>query len=399
VSLVFMVSFILSASLQAALPFFPASSSIDPKKAAQIPQAMQKFVDDQIISGAVTLVARRGEPPRIDAVGMGDIGNQRPMKADDMFWIASMTKPMTAVAVMMLQDEGKLSIADPVSKYLPEFTNLWMVLEQSSDKLTLTRAPRTITIKDLLTHTSGMGEVKAPRFDCSLAELVMAYAQQPLHFAPGTKWEYSNAGINTLGRIVEIVAKQRFEVVLEKRLLHPLGMLDTTFWLTPAQFKRLARTYKTGSRSLEEVENTFMQPIMDRHRTPFPAGGLFSTARDVGIFYEMMLNKGTYRGKTILSEESANAMTRTQTGNIKTGFVEGMSWGLGFQVVKTPSGVTGPLSPGTFGHGGAYATQSWADPAKDLIMVLMIQRAGFANGDDSPVRKVFNEVAVAAAAR
>jgi CubicO group peptidase (beta-lactamase class C family) len=148
---------------------------------------------------------------------------------------------------------------------------------------------------------------------------------------------------------------------------------------------------------LDETDIFFLKGALgDRHRTAFPAGGLFSTAPDMAKFYQMMLHQGTYQGKRLLSESAVNAMTRTQTGEIKTGFVEGMSWGLGFQVVKAPIGVNAGLSPGTFGHGGAYATQSWADPERGIVMVLMIQRAGFANGDNSPVRKVFQDTVGAA---
>jgi 2-haloalkanoic acid dehalogenase type II len=159
------------------------------------------------------------------------------------------------------------------------------------------------------------------------------------------------------------------------------------------------KSYKPGKdgKGLEETDIYFIKGgISDRRRTPFPAGGLFSTARDVARFYQMALSGGTFDGKKIISKESLALMTRTQTGDIKTGFTDGMSWGFGFQVVKEPQGVTAMFAPGAFGHGGAYATQSWADPKRDLIFVLMIQRAGFPNGDSSPVRRAFQEAAVAA---
>src|SRR6185295_2754566 len=265
--------------------------------------------------------------------------------------------------------------------------------EKGPNSLTVVKAPRAITLRDLLTHTSGLGDVPAPRYDSTLAELVMAYAQQPLRFPPGSKWEYSNPGINTLGRIVEIVSGQKLELFLQRRIFDPLDMKDATFWPTRSQVKRLAKTYKpTQAGNLEETDIYFIKgDLSDRHRTPYPAGGLFCTARDMAQFYQMMLNGGEYHSQRLLSRSAVQQMTRTQTGDIKTGFVDGMSWGLGFQVVKEPQGVTAMLSPGTFGHGGAYATQSWADPKKDLILVLMIQRAGFPNGDNSPVRRVFQE--------
>jgi len=359
---------------------------------------MKAFVDDGTISGAVTLVATRDRVLSLDVVGQADLANQKPMREDSLFWIASMTKPIAAVAVLMLQDEGKLNVEDPVEKYLPEFKNQWLVKERSSNTLTLARPARPITVRDLLTHTSGLGEVASPRPDATLAELVMAYAQQPLRFPPGSKWEYCNSGINTLGRIVEVVSGQKIEKFFQRRIFDPLGMKDTTFWPTPRQAKRLAKSYKPGidGKGLVETEISFIKSgLTDRKRTPLPAGGLFSTAGDMARLYQMMLNGGKLRGKRVLSKESVGLMTRTQTGDIKTGFTDGMSWGFGFQVVKQPQGVTAMLSPGTFGHGGAYATQSWADPTKDLIYVLMIQRAGLPNGDNSPVRKAFQEAAIA----
>ena len=366
---------------------------------APIAERMKAFVDDGTISGAVTLVATRDRVLSLDAVGQADLANQKPMRDDSLFWIASMTKPIAAVAVLMLQDEGNLNVEDPVEKYLPEFKNQWLTRERSSNTVTLVRPTRPITVRDLLTHTSGLGDVASPRPDATLAELVMAYAQQPLRFPPGSKWEYCNSGINTLGRIVEVVSGQKIEKFFQRRIFNPLGMKDTTFWPTSGQAKRLAKTYKPGKdgQGLEETPIHFIQGgLSNRKRTPLPAGGLFSTAGDMARLYQMMLNGGELRGKRILSKESMALLTRTQTADLKTGFTDGMSWGFGFQVVKEPQGVTAMLSPGTFGHGGAYATQSWADPKKDLIYVLMIQRAGFANGDNSPVRKAFQEAAIAA---
>jgi len=379
-----------------------AAASVSPSFAAPAPIAerMKAFVDDGTISGAVTLVATHERVLSLGVVGQADLSNRKPMRADSLFWIASMTKPIAAVAVLMLQDEGKLNVEDPVEKYLPEFKNQWLIKEKSSNTVTLVLPARTITVRDLLTHTSGLGDVSSPRPDATLAELVMAYAQQPLRFPPGSKWEYCNSGINTLGRIVEVVSGQKIEKFLQRRIFNPLGMKDTTFWPTPGQAKRLAKTYKPGKgdKTLEETDIFFVKGgLSDRKRTPQPAGGLFSTAGDMARFYQMMLNDGELRGERILSKASVALMTRTQTGDIKTGFTDGMSWGFGFQVVKEPQGVTAMLSPGTFGHGGAYATQSWADPKKDLIHVLMIQRAGFPNGDNSPVRKAFQEAAAALA--
>ena len=391
--------FLLALACVSAAAAESSRAGMDMRKLQEIPKRMQEFVADGTISGAVTLVARHSQVVSLEAVGLADIAHQKPMRTDDLFWIASMTKPITSLAVLMLQDEGRLSVEDAVEKHLPEFKSQWMIEEKSDQALKLKRPPRPVTLRDLLTHTSGLGDVSAPRPDCSLAELVMAYSQQPLRFPPGSKWEYSNAGINTLGRIVEVASGQKYEDFLRRRIFSPLGMRDTTFWPGAGQLKRLAKSYKPAQngRGLEETEISFIKGgLSDHRRTPFPAGGLFSTARDLSCFYQMMLDGGTFKGQRLLSPAAVEQMTRPQTGDIRTGFVDGMSFGFGFAVVKTPAGVTAMLSPGTFGHGGAYATQSWADPQKDLILVLMIQRAGFPNGDNSPVRRAFQEAAVAA---
>ena len=354
---------------------------------------MNGFVADNIIAGSVTAVADKSMMLSLETTGFADLEKKTTMPPNAMFWIASMTKPMAAVCVLQLHEAGKLSIEDPVEKHLPEFAGQWMVEARAKGKLTLKKPARAITIRDLLTHTSGLPNTNSPRPESTLAELVMSYSKTPLQFEPGSRWSYSNAGINVLGRIVEVVSGTPFADYLQARVLDPCGMKDTTFWPSPAQAKRIASSYRPDSKGkLQPVEVYFLKGgLSNRKRTPYPAGGLYSTAADVVAFYQMMLNGGTYKGKQVLQKKTAALMTRTQTGDIKTGFVDGMSWGLGFQVVKTPMGVTESISAGTYGHGGAYATQSWADPKTGRIVVLMIQRAGFRNGDNSPVRKAFQE--------
>ena len=368
--------------------------------AAKLPDisgVMRQFVSNETVSGAITLVARGGMVTQINAVGFSDVAAKKPMKADDLFWIASMTKPITGIAVLMLQDEGKLSVDDAVEKHLPEFKGQWLVGERTKDTLSLKRAARPITLRDLLTHTSGLGNMDSPRHNSSLAELVTGYSQVPLQFEPGSKWSYSNPGINTLGRVVEVVSGKPFAAFLDDRLIKPLGMKDTTFWPSAVQAQRIAKTYEKGkdNKGLIETGNFFLKglPVTDRSRTPYPAGGLFSTAADIAKLYQMMLEGGTANKKQYLSAAAVKQLTSTQTGDIVTGFTNGMSWGLGFQVVKEPQGVTAMLAPGTFGHGGAYGTQSWGDPKSGTIYILMIQRKGMPNGDASAIRQAFQEAA------
>jgi CubicO group peptidase (beta-lactamase class C family) len=382
---------------------FVQAATRDEAKLREIPAVLQRFVDDGTVAGAVALVAQGDKVVCTHRVGYADLSVKKAMREDNLFWIASMTKPMTAVAVLMLQDEGKLSIHDPVEKHLPEFKGQMLLAARTNGQVILTKPARPITIRDLLMHTAGLN-ADAPETgrDLTLAERSLAYALQPLQFEPGSRWAYSNPGINTLGRIVEVVAQQPFATFMERRLFRPLGMNDTTFWPTASQARRLAKSYAPGpdNQGLVETNIFFVRGgLSDRNRTALPAGGLFSTARDVAKFYRMMLNGGVVDGKKFLKPETVKLMTTTQSGDIKTGFTDGMSWGLGFQVVKQPTGVTAMLSPGTFGHGGAYGTQSWADPATQRIYILMIQRARMPNGDASAIRQAFQQAAADALAR
>ncbi len=358
--------------------------------------AVEPFIEAGEISGAVTLVARGGKAVNFEAMGLADLETGRDMRKDDLFWIASMTKPTVGVAIMMLAEEGKLTINDDLEKHLPEFKNAWMVAEKSNREMRLVRPSRKVTLLDVATHTAGIPNVTEPRAHSTLAELVAQTSQRPLEFEPGSRWKYSTAGTNVLGRVVEVVSGQRFEEFVQQRLFDPLGMKDTTFHPSREQAKRLAKSYLKNSATpkLTETGISFVQgDLWDTKRTVKPGGGLFSTAEDMRRFYQMMLDRGMWEGKRILSEESVAALTSTQSGDIKTGFTEGMSWGIKFQVVKEPQGVTAMLNPGTFGHGGAHGTQSWADPVNQTIYVLMIQRRGFPNGDNSDVRKAFQEAA------
>lgn len=352
-----------------------------------VAEAMQKFVADGQISGAVTLIATRDRIVHLAAEGKADIAEGKPMRDDSIFWIASMTKPITATAVMMLQEEGKLSIDDPVSKYIPELANL----KTPDGKIA------TVTLKHMLTHTSGMAEATFEESKAAkkLADLIPHFAAKPLMFEPGSRWQYCQSGINTLGRIVEIVSGMPFQDFLAKRLFEPLGMKDTTFYPTADQLARTAKSYKLTDGKLQEAPLLIGYALNDR-RYPAANGGLFSTAPDYGRFCQMILNRGTFEGKQYLKPESVARMTEIQTGDLTTGFTPGNGWGLGWCVVREPAGVSAMLSPGTFGHGGAYGTQVWLDPQKGVTYLLMIQRADLPNSDDSDIRKAFQSAAAKA---
>jgi CubicO group peptidase (beta-lactamase class C family) len=355
----------------------------------RIADAMKPFIERKEVAGVVTLVVDRGQVLDLQAIGQADVEAATPMRPDAIFWIASMTKPVTAVAVMMLQDEGKLSVEDPVGKYVPELKDL----------KTKDGKPANVTLRHLLTHTSGMGEASSEqsRKAEKLADLVPVYASQPVKFEPGSKWEYCQSGINTLGRIVEVVSGKPFEVFLQERLFGPLGMKDTTFYLSDAQVSRLAKSYERAANGqLKEKLIFILDGHSPRSRTRYPAanGGLFSTATDYGRFCQMLLNQGSRDGRQYLKPETWKQMASVQTpDSIKTGFTEGNGWGFGVCVVRRPQGVTAMLSPGTFGHGGAYGTQAWVDPVKGVAYVLMTQRSNFPNSDASDLRKAFQQAA------
>jgi CubicO group peptidase (beta-lactamase class C family) len=288
----------------------------------------------------------------------------------------------------MLMEEGKLSLDDPIAKYIPELAGL---------KTTDGKMPP-ITLRHLLTHTSGMGEAteeeaKAAR---SLSDLVPAFASKPLAFEPGSKWKYSQSGILTLGRIIEVVSGMPFEDFLQKRIFDPLGMKDTTFYLTEAQMPRWVIPAKSeGEQPLPgEIGLLYGHPPTWRDHYPASNSGLFSTAPDYTRFAQMLLNGGVLDGRRYLTAEAVSMMSTVQTGDLVTGFTPGNGWGLGVCIVRQPQGVTGMLSPGTFGHGGVYGTQAWIDMKKGIALIMMIQRSNFKNADDTPVRLAFQKAAL-----
>jgi CubicO group peptidase (beta-lactamase class C family) len=343
---------------------------------------MKNFVEAKEISGAVTLVADEEQILHLAATGLADIENKTPMAADSIFWIASMTKPITATAVMMMQEEGKLSVDDPVSKYLPEFTG---------DKAG-------ITIKQCLTHSSGLSDLTQEEVKniTTLAELMPPVIAKPLLFPPGSKWQYCQTGINTAARIVEVVSGKMFPDFLQQRLFDPLGMKDTSFYPAAGQLARIAPSYKRGADGeLIEADLSFLngKSPSAKDRYPLANGGLFSTAPDYAKFSQMILRGGESGGKRYLKEESVRQMTTVQSGDLVTGFTPGNAWGLGWCVVREPQGVSAALSRGSFGHGGRNGTQAWIDPVKNRIYLLMIQREDMGNSDASDIRRDFQNAA------
>jgi CubicO group peptidase (beta-lactamase class C family) len=366
-----------------------AEPEFDDARLQQIPRRMQAFIDASKISGAVTLVANKDGVLHVAAVGQADLATGRPMKPDTIFRIASMTKLVTATALMQLVADGKVNVADPVSKYLPAFAN------QTVKDGTGTRPlAKPITIQQVLTHTAGLTNPRPPQTDgMTLAQLVDAIGQQPLAFEPGSKWEYSS-GLTVAGRIIEVVSGQEYAEYLHAKIFQPLGMKDSAFHLTKEQASRLAVTYKPGEKPDTLAVSEIPDPTVKR--APGPSGGLYSTAADMARFYRVILNGGELDGVRILPAEQVRQMLTPRTPGIVTGFTPGNAWGLGWCVVEHSQSVTRLLSPGTHGHGGAWGTQGWIDPQRGLVLLLMIQRQNFGNSDGSDVRDAFTEAAVTA---
>ena len=330
---------------------------------------LKPFVDKHELAGAVALVADKNKVLSVEAVGFADIAAGKVMRQDNIFWIASQTKPMTAVAVMMIVDEGKISLDDPIEKYLPEFRGQMVVAEKDNEHIVLRKPKHPITVRETLNHTSGLpfkSAIEEPTLDgLSLSSAVRSYAMTPLLSEPGTVYRYSNAGINTAARLIEVVGKVKYEDFMQQKLFDPLGMKDTTFWPNEAQSLRVAKSYRPDASKTNLAEFPISQliyPLSDRvHRFPMPAGGLFSTAIDTSLFCRMLLNNGELDGKRYLSENAIRELSKRQTPpTIKE------SYGLGFSV-----------SPDSYGHGGAQATNMEIRSGKSLVLVWMVQHGGF----------------------
>lgn len=348
-------------------------------------ELLKPFVTRHELAGAVALFADKDKFVSVETVGFADIEAGKPMKADSVFWIASQSKGITAAAVMMLVDEGKIALDDPVEKYLPEFREQMVVASKDGDMVSLKKPSHPITIRETLSHVSGLpfrSDVEQPTLDAlQLADAVKSYAKTPLQTEPGTHYQYSNAGINTAARIIEVVTKQKYEDFMDDRLFKPLGMKDTTFWPNEDQIARLAKSYRPNASKDDLVEFPFGQlqyPLNDRSkRFPMPAGGLFSTAHDTALFCQMLLNGGELNGKRYLSETAFKELITRQTPkSIRN------SYGLGLAV-----------GPDWFGHGGAHATNMELRPSKGIVMIWMVQHGGFP-GEGDKAQGVFKTWAI-----
>lgn len=381
----------------------PGKAGLDAAELQKIAPRMKALEDGQAVAGTVTLVMRQGMLAHLEATGWADIEAKKPMRTDTIVQIMSMTKQFTGAAIMMLVEDGKVRLSDPVERHLPEFRGQWVIVAENDGSRTLRHPSRPITVRDLMTHTSGMGPA-APgigdimvKMDRTLAEACLVYSQQPLEFEPGTRWMYSNTGLATLGRIVEVTSGMPYEKFLETRIFQPLGMVDTHVLLPAEKHGRLAALYRKKDGQLVKAGADVLGGDALQFRKgakyPGPEHSLYSTACDLAQWYQMMLNKGTMNGHRLLSPSSVEVMTRVHTGDLPAGHDPGVGFGLTWAVVKDPIGTLTGHSIGTFDHGGAFGTYGWVDPSKQMVGVFLVQEAD----DARQVRDAFVNMANASA--
>ena len=397
----------------------------------RVNQVIQRAIDAKQIAGAVTVVARRGKVAHFEAQGMMDLEARTPMRKDAIFRMASMSKPVTGVAILMLLEEGKVRLNDPVSRFIPEFKDTRVAVAAPAaaaattpsgtppaagrgapaasgaaaqrgagtagqqagrgrgrgapQEISYVPASRPITVRDLLTHTSGLasggaGSREAGRLaprdtSSNLAAYVPKLGAAPLDFQPGTEWRYSAlAGMETLGRIVEVASGLPFDQFLKQRIFDPLGMKDTGFFPTDDKQPRVATLYDRENNQLARAET----PSWLATRTLFSGGGgLWSTAEDYLQFAQMLVNGGQLNGKRLLGPRTVDLMGSNHLGDLyaKSGASRsGMGWGLSVEVVVDPVAANRRTSQGSFGWDGAFGTHFWVDRTEQIAGILLIQQ-------------------------
>jgi CubicO group peptidase (beta-lactamase class C family) len=390
----------LATQAQSLRPASPDSVGLSAERLDRLSDALQAYVDDGQLAGSVTLVARRGRVAYFEAFGDRDREAHAPMRTDAVFRIASQSKAIVSVAAMTLVEEGKLLLTDPVGKYLPEFMETKVAVARDGGGYDVVKAARPITVRDLLTHTSGFGygagvggELWSAAGqtgyyfadkDETIRDSVRRIATLPAHAQPGAQWIY---GYNTdiLGALVEVVAGKQLDQVLRERIFEPLDMRDTEFYLSPGKNDRLAAVYSMNDGKLERAPtpgNSVGQGhYVDGPRKNFSGGaGLLSTATDYSRFLQMMLNGGQLDSRRILSRKTVELMTTSHLGDVS--YNPGQGFGLGFYVLENLGARGSPGSVGEFGWGGAYHTTYWVDPREELVVVHMTQLVPAGTVDD-----------------
>jgi CubicO group peptidase (beta-lactamase class C family) len=382
----------------------PEDVGLSSERLGRIREAVKRHIDAGSLPGAVTIVARRGKIAHFEAHGLIDVEAKRPMPRDAVFRLASMSKPITAVAVMMMIEEGKVRLNDPVSRFIPEFAGAKVAMPRpgraggagapgppaagaqpggrgAPPPVDLVTASRDITVRDLLTHTSGLmsggpGNAQAPQRSPgdTLQTYIAKLGAVPLDYQPGTMWRYSGlAGFDVLSRIVEVASGQTFDRFLRQRLFDPLGMKDTGFSL-PSDTSRLVPLYRRVEKGFERQPN---QEGLSSTSYFSGAGGMVSTAEDYLQFAQMLVNGGELNGRRYLGPRTIDLMASNHTGDMVNGQfgrpARGMGFGLGVQVVEDPVAADLRQSKGTFGWAGAYGTNQNMDRHEKMVTIIMMQ--------------------------
>ena len=384
---------VLAVTVHASTPTArPEEVGLSAERLKRVTELMQRAIDAKTFSGAVTLIARNGRIAHFEAQGLMDLESKKPMQKDAIFRIMSMTKPVVGVAVMMLVEEGKVRLTDPVSRFIPELQNLKVTalntdgVPQPTNAIAApmpTRtvdAARSITIRDLLTHTSGLMSGGASAAQGSqvpigageaLSVVIPRLSKVPLDFQPGTRWAYSaQYGFDVLARVVEVVSGMPFDRFTRQRITDPLGMKDTFFYPATGN-PRMATLYQSVNGQLRtQPEGAFVNGAYFSG-----GGGLFSTAEDYLQFALMLMNRGQHEGKRLLSTRTVELMAGALVPDTLPGGRAGEAWGLSMRVITDPSLRTTYLSKGSFGWSGAYNTHFFIDPEEQVVGIYMTQSA------------------------
>ncbi|MAT83036.1 MAG: serine hydrolase [Gammaproteobacteria bacterium] len=367
----------------------PAAVGMDPERLARIGPVMQRYIDEGLVPGTVTAIMRRGRLVHFEVRGSMDVEGGQPMAPDTIFRIASMTKPITSVALMMLWEQGAFQLRDPVADFLPEFADAKVSTTGDASGQTgeLVAPERPMTVRDLLTHTAGLAnnyigntefyrETMQARPEDDLAAYIERLASLPLNYHPGTAWQYS-AATDVVGRLVEVLSGRPLDRFLAEEIFDPLGMTDTRFFLDDDRADRLAAQYRPGEDltiELDDPAGAGSRWVSGPKKLFRGAGGLVSTASDYLRFQQMMLNGGTLDGVRLLAPATVSLMLENHTGDLPLWLPgPGMGFGLGYGIVLDRGETAMPMSVGTAYWGGAYCTLSWIDPEQELVAVLMTQ--------------------------
>jgi len=388
--LALLLSAVLAWPMSAAAPAAkPEEVGLSSDRLKKVNDLIQRHINAGTFSGAVTLVARHGRIAHLEAQGLMDIESRKPMQKDAIFRIMSMTKPVVGASIMMMIEEGKVRLTDPVSKFIPELKDLKVAVAMpvaagpppppgAAPRFYNVPADREITIRDLLTHTSGLvsggisnreAQKVALKGKETLGDYLPRLGGVPLDFQPGTRWAYSaQAGFDTLARIVEIASGMPFDRFARQRIFEPLGMKDTFFY--PADGNaRMATLYRRGEKGLQKQNNpNFMNGAYFSG-----GGGLMSTAEDYLQFGQMLLNGGELNGKRLLGSKTVEVMTSVAAPDTLPGRPRGEGYGLSVRVVNDPLARSSFMSGGTFGWSGAFGTHFFVDPQERIVAILMAQ--------------------------